>query len=191
MATRQSSVVGVRKERSAFARLATTHALSAAGDSLVAIALAGSLFFDISPGAARGRVALSLLLTMAPFAVVAPLLGPAIDRWRHSRRWMVTVAGAGRAVTALLMARYIDDLLLFPAAFTTLVLSKGYAVARSSLVPSAVDSDHELVEANAKLAIGSALAGFAAAVPGIALLRLLDGRWTLRLAAAVFLVAAV
>ena len=176
---------------SAFSRLAITHALSAAGDSLVAIALAGSLFFDISPGAARGRVALSLVLTMAPFAVVAPLLGPAIDRSRRGRKTMVTVACVGRAVAVLSMARVIDGLLLFPAAFTTLVLSKGYAVARSSLVPSAVDSDHELVEANAKLAIGSGLAGFLAAVPGVALLRLADARWTLWLAAAVFIAAAV
>ena len=36
-----------------FARLARTHALMAAGDAVIAIALAGSLFFDISPGAAR------------------------------------------------------------------------------------------------------------------------------------------
>ena len=43
-----------------------------AGDTMVTVALAGSLFFDISPTAARGRVTLSLLLTMAPFAVVAP-----------------------------------------------------------------------------------------------------------------------
>ena len=48
----------------------------------VAISLAGSLFFDISPEAARGKVALYLLLTMAPFAIVAPILGPALDSMR-------------------------------------------------------------------------------------------------------------
>ena len=62
-----------------FARLARTHALMAAGDAVIAIALAGSLFFDISPGAARTKVALYLVFTMLPFTIVAPLVGPAID----------------------------------------------------------------------------------------------------------------
>ena len=53
---------------------------SVAGDALIALALAGSLFFDIDPNAARWKVALYLALTMAPFAVVAPLIGPALDR---------------------------------------------------------------------------------------------------------------
>src|SRR5690348_1374508 len=70
---------------STFARLSRTHALAMAGDTLITLALAGSLFFSISPTAARGRVALSLVLTMAPFAVVAPLLGPAIDRSSRGR----------------------------------------------------------------------------------------------------------
>ncbi|MFP3901280.1 MAG: hypothetical protein ACLFXM_10520, partial [Acidimicrobiia bacterium] len=55
-----------------FSRLARTHALSVAGDTLITVALAGSLFFSIEPDAARGRVALYLALTMAPFSVVAP-----------------------------------------------------------------------------------------------------------------------
>ncbi|HEX6786568.1 MAG TPA: hypothetical protein VF076_05190, partial [Acidimicrobiales bacterium] len=46
-----------------FTWLARTHAAGAAGDAAVAISLAGSLFFDISPQAARGKVALYLLLT--------------------------------------------------------------------------------------------------------------------------------
>ena len=56
-------------------RLAWVHATSALGDALVAVALAGTLFFAVPMAAARPRVALYLLLTVAPFAVVAPLLG--------------------------------------------------------------------------------------------------------------------
>ena len=63
-----------------FTRLARTHAAAVAGDTLIALALAGSLFFDIDPTAARSKVALYLALTVAPFAVVAPLIGPGIDR---------------------------------------------------------------------------------------------------------------
>src|SRR3954465_13788328 len=62
-----------------FTRLARVHACRVATDTLVTISLAGTLFFSIPSGTARDKVALYLLLTMAPFAVVAPLVGPAID----------------------------------------------------------------------------------------------------------------
>lgn len=176
---------------SPFARLAAAHATSMSGDALLTLALAGSLFFSISPNEARGRVALSLVLTMAPFAVVAPLLGPAIDRSRWGRRAFVVAAGVGRAATCLLMARHLDSLLLFPVALAALILSKAYSVAKSSLVPSAVDHTDELVEANAKLAIVGVLGGFVASVPGLLVLRFLDARWVLRLGAVAFLAAAV
>ena len=46
---------------------------------------------------ARGRVALFLVLTMAPFVLLAPLIGPLLDRFRHGRRWALgtTLATAG------------------------------------------------------------------------------------------------
>ena len=78
----------------AFTRLARTHAAAVAGDTLIALALAGSLFFDIDPSAARSKVALYLAFTMAPFAVVAPLIGPALDRAKGGRRFVVIGANA-------------------------------------------------------------------------------------------------
>jgi hypothetical protein len=161
------------------------------GDTLITLALAGSLFFDISPHAARGRVALSLVLTMAPFAVVAPFLGPAIDRTRGGLRLMVLVSAAGRALLCFLMAGVVHGLLVFPYAFGVLVLSKGYAVSKSALVPAAVDDHSELVEANSKLAITSAVVGLLAAIPGIAILQLVGAGALLRVAAVVFIAAAV
>jgi hypothetical protein len=171
---------------SPFSRLAMTHALSMAGDALVTLALAGSLFFNISPHAARGRVALSLVLTMAPFAVVAPFLGPVIDRAKGGKRLMVVLSAVGRAVATLFMARYVHSLLLFPAAFATLVFSKAYVVAKAALVPTAVERPEDLIEANAKLAIGGALVGFGAAIPGVAILRLLSATTLLRVDSVVF-----
>lgn len=173
-----------------FARLAITHGLAAAGDAFVTVALAGSLFFDISPGAARGRVALSLLFTIAPFAVVAPFLGPALDRHRGGGRLMVFGAASGRALTCLALAAALDELLLFPLAFVALVLSKAHGVAKSALVPAAVPSDELLVEANAKLALVAVVSGFVAAVPAVALLQLAGGAWSLRVGAIVFVAAA-
>jgi len=69
-------------QKTPFGRLALLHVVMTAGDTLVTVSLAGSLFFSISLGAAKNQVILYLLLTMAPFAVVAPLLGPVIDRSR-------------------------------------------------------------------------------------------------------------
>jgi hypothetical protein len=179
-------------EASPFSRLAVAHALSTAGDALVTMALAGSLFFSISPSAARGRVALSLILTIAPFGLVAPFLGPAVDRRAGGRRAMVVLVAAARAATALYMVRVLHGLLLFPAAFVYLVLSKTHAVSKSALVPAVVECDAELVEANSKLALIGVVMGFVAAIPGVPLLKFTDdGRWALRLAAVVFAAAAV
>lgn len=176
---------------SPFARLAVAHALTVAGDTLVTIALAGSLFFDISPNAARGRVALSLVLSMAPFAVVAPFLGPAIDRVAGGRRLMLAGVALARAVTCLLMARVLNELWLFPAAFAILVLGKTHSVTKSSLVPTVVPSEEGLVEANAKLALSGVVVGLLAAAPGVAILKLAGAAWVVRVAALVFLLAAL
>jgi len=179
----------------AFLRLALTHALVMGGDAIVTVALAGSLFFSISPNAARGRVALSLIFTMAPFAVVAPFLGPAIDRSRGGRRFMLIAAAAGRALACLWMATVVHALLLFPAALVLLILSKGHAVAKSSLVPATVQSPGDLVKANGKLAMLAAVVGFVAAGPAAAVLKIggsaHGAAWVLRLAAVVYACGAV
>src|SRR4029453_3992561 len=59
---------------------ALVHMAGAAGDALVALALADSVFFALKPGAARTHVALYLGLTMAPLAVAGPVLVPLLDR---------------------------------------------------------------------------------------------------------------
>jgi hypothetical protein len=174
-----------------FSRLAVTQFLSASGDALVTLALAGSLFFSISPNAARGRVALSLVLTIAPFAIVAPFLGPAIDRLQGGRRFILLGTAIGRVLSCVFMAATVHSLLLFPAAFFTLVFSKAHAVAKSALVPAVVASDDELVEANAKLTVGSAVVGLLVAIPGVAILKLFDAAAVLRVAAIVFFAAAI
>lgn len=168
------------------------HTLATAGDTLVTMALAGSLFFSISPQAARGRVALYLLLTMAPFAVVAPFLGPVLDRSRGGRRTTLIVSGSARAVACLLMAAQLQSLWLFPLTFVVLVLSKAQMITKSALVPTTVSGTRELVTANSRLALLSAITGFVAAVPGIIVLKVgfLGADWVVRLAAVAFAAAA-
>jgi hypothetical protein len=64
-------------------------------------------------------------------------------------------------------------------------------VAKSALVPAAVRSEDELVEANAKLTITGVVAGFLVSGPGVLLLKVWGGEWTLALAAAVFVAATI
>jgi Major Facilitator Superfamily len=177
---------------SAFTRLARTHTASAAGDAAVAIALAGSLFFDIGPGEARSKIALYLVFTMAPFAVVAPLMGPLLDRLQGGRRWMVTVGAFLRALLCASMIRHLQSNWLFPQAFLVLVLSKTYAISKSALVPRVVRGDDELVEANAKLGLLSGIGGLAVAIPALGLRAIFHtGKPVLALASMMFLLAAV
>src|SRR3984893_5804632 len=131
----RSALSDLFDQRRPFGRLALTHVLMTAGDTLFAVSLAGSLFFSISPTAAKDKVLLYLLLTMGPFAVVAPALGPVIDRSRGARRGLVVASALGRAVLCPFLARDIHSLLLFPEAFAMLVLSKVYLVTKGALVP--------------------------------------------------------
>ncbi|MFM7258400.1 MAG: MFS transporter, partial [Acidimicrobiaceae bacterium] len=67
------------------------HSLIACGEAAFAIALADSLFLSISPDAARSRVLLFLAMSLAPFAIVAPFIGPVIDRIPGGRRITVFI----------------------------------------------------------------------------------------------------
>ncbi len=120
-----------------FARLVRAHAVAVCGDACLTVSLAGSLFFQSPTDAARSKVLLYLLLTMAPFAVVAPLLGSALDRITGGRRLVLIAAAAGRGLLALLMAGFINSdaprgLLVYPLAFGVLVLAKSHSIARAA-----------------------------------------------------------
>jgi hypothetical protein len=176
-----------------FGRLALTHLLMVTGDAFMTVALAGSLFFSISPSAAAGKVALYLGLSVAPFAVVAPALGPLLDRSRGARRAMVMISGAGRVVLCLLMARDLHSLLLFPEAFLVLVASKLYLVGKAALVPATVGSGPELLRANSRLALIAGLGGLVGGIPAAIILKIpfLGAPWVLRADAVVLAVATV
>ena len=150
--------------------MALTHLSGAASDAMIAVALAGSLFF-LDPGSARPKIALYLLLTIAPFAIVTPLIGPFMDRISGGRRTMILITLLARAVLATLLALYIDSFALFPIAFGILVFQKAYSVAKSAIVPKLVSSERDLVEANSKLALLSAVGSFfGASIGGLTLL---------------------
>jgi MFS family permease len=155
-------------------RLSLVQVAMLAGDTLVTISLAGSLFFSISPTEAKSKVFYYLLFTLAPFAIVSPLLGPLIDRSRGARRAMVVFSAIGRAALCPLMATHVHSLLLFPLAFLVLVLSKLYLVTRGALVPEVavmigLDQAGEKTQyatLNARLTLLGTVAGFVVALPG-------------------------
>lgn len=153
------------------------------------VALADSFFFDVDPGAARGKVLLFLVVSFAPFLVVAPLIGPVIDRIRGGRRFVVQAVAAARIVLQLLMMRFTDDLALFPLVFGVLVLQKTYIVSKSALVPSVVRTESELVEANSKLGLIAGVAGVAAVVPAALLQVAFGSAATLGYGAILFAIA--
>jgi hypothetical protein len=181
---------GDRISSTGFGGLAIVNNFSSAGDALVAVALAGSIFFSVPLHAARGRTALGLLCTLLPFVVVAPFLGPLIDRVPGGQRLVIFLAAIGRVAAAVMMAAWIHNLLLFPAAFLFLVLSKTQAVARASLVPAVV-AQEDLMRANAKLAVGSSASSAIAAGIGALLYKLLGSDVALGMASVVFGLTAV
>lgn len=176
---------------SPFTRLARAHAASVSGDALFAIGLAGSVFFSLDFTSARWRVALYLLLTIAPFAIAAPLIGPAIDRIKGGRRWIIVGSMVARAVLAFFVVRHMDSLLFYPEAFGMLVMQKIYAISKSAVVPSTVHSDEELVQANSQLTTLSSIAVVIAAVPGGILYAIGGGEATVALGAIVFAVGTI
>ena len=162
----------------------------AAAETFFAISLADSLFLSISPDAARGKVLLFLALSLAPFAILAPLIGPHIDRLPGGRRMTVFGVAILRAGIVALMISRIDSLLLFPLAFLSLVLAKTYAVSRSALVPTLVRRDDDLVAANGKLGLVVGVVSFVAAGPA-ALLHMISTQVSLAGSVLLFVVAGV
>jgi len=140
----------------------------------VAIALAGTLFFDVPTADARDKVALYLGITLAPFAVIAPVLGGFFARF-PAYRAAITISCLVRAVVALIMMTGLRTLWLFPLAFLMLVLSRLYGISKNSLLPVAVGEPTALVSANARLARIGILAGAVVLPLGAGLSRLNPG----------------
>ncbi|WP_158542720.1 MFS transporter [Phytoactinopolyspora halophila] len=164
-------------------RLIELNALSAFADALVMIALAGTLFFTVPTDEARGNVALYLALTMAPFAIVAPLIGPFLDRFSHGRRWAIGLTAAVRGFLAWIAADAVLDtgVWLYPAALGILVGQKAYAVTRAAAVPRLLPAEITLVSANSRLQLAATFGTMLGAPLGLGLAQIGDD-WPLRAA---------
>jgi MFS family permease len=145
-----------------------------AADSAMAVALANTLFFAAASGESKSKVALYLLITIAPFAVIAPLIGPAIDRLQHGRRVALATSFAVRTGLAVVLIANYDPAtgsfppwVLYPCALGMMVLSKSFSVLRSAVTPRVLPPSIDLVRVNSRLTmfglLGGTIAGGAAA----------------------------
>ncbi len=140
---------------------ALTYAVMAnfATDAAIAIALANTLFFSAATGESKTKVALYLLITIAPFALIAPLIGPMLDRLQHGRRVALATSFALRAALAVVLVFNFDTWGLYPAALCILVLSKSFAVLKSAVTPRVLPPEIDLVRVNSRLTVFGLLGG--------------------------------
>ena len=179
--------------RTGLSALIELTAAGSAADAFVAVALAGTVFFNTSLHQARSQVVLYLVLTMAPFALLAPFIGPMLDRVRQGRRYIMmgTLLARGLLCWAMSGAVQGDPVTLFPAAFGVLVLQKAYAITRSSVTPRLLPAEITLVTANARNGLGAVLASTIAAPIAFGIQHYIGAAWVLRIGTLVYLGATV
>src|ERR1700729_4362639 len=165
--------------------------------SSLGVALAGTLFFSVSVDQARTKIAVALLITMAPFAVLAPFIGPMLDKVQQGRRFILAGTLLARGLLCWGMAgavQHNDVVTLLPAAFGVLVLQKAFGVTRSAIAPRLLPAEITLVTANARSALASLIASTVGggAAAGIALLAgggEEGATWVLRIGTVAYLAA--
>jgi MFS family permease len=178
-------------DRSGLARLTEMHLVDIAADAALTVSLAGTVF-ALPADEARGKVAIFLALTMAPFVLLAPLIGPLVDRFSHGRRWAIGTTLALRAFLSWVLAGAVadDSPWLFPAALGALMATKAYAVTRAAALPRLLPDGIPLVKANARLNI-AALVGMLLGGGLAGGLAKIGPQWSLRAAFLIYVAGTV
>ncbi|WP_194291572.1 MFS transporter, partial [Cumulibacter manganitolerans] len=153
-------------DKSGLRTLIWSNCLSMGADALVSVYLAATLFFAAPGEQQRGNVALYLLVTVAPFAVIAPVIGPLLDRIDRGRRVALAATFGLRAVLCYLLAVHTGStVLLYICALLLLVFSRAYTVLRAAVVPRVLPEGMPLVTANSRMNVfGMVGAGILGAV---------------------------
>jgi hypothetical protein len=178
--------------RTGLSTLIELTAAGGAGDAFVAVSLAGTIFFSTSVDQARGRVVLFLLVTMAPFAVLAPFIGPALDRMQQGRKYLLAGTLLARGLLCWGMSAAINSpVTLLPAAFGILVLQKAYGVARASVTPRLLPAEITLVTANARSQLITLTASMLGGAVAAGIQASAGAAWVLRTGTVIYLAAMV
>jgi MFS family permease len=128
----------------------------------------------------------------APFALLAPFIGPALDRIQQGRRFVLAGTMLTRGLLCYAMSADVaNSVTLLPAAFGILVLQKAGGVVKASVTPRLLPAEITLVTANARsglisIATSTAAAGLAAGVQFAG-----GAAWTLRAGTLIYLAAMV
>ena len=160
-------------DRSGLTHLTYAVMANYASDAALAVALANTLFFAAATAESPDKVLLYLLITVAPFAVIAPLIGPLLDRLQSGRRFALAASFFARSVLAVIMVFEFDSWVLYPCALGMLVLSKSFGVLKAALTPRVLPDESTLVKTNSRLTVFGLIAGtvagaFAAALAWMA-----------------------
>ncbi|WP_181779142.1 MFS transporter [Pseudonocardia pini] len=157
-------------DRSGLTSLTYASMMDYAVDAAVAVALANTLFFAAATAESKTNVALYLLITVAPFALVAPVVGPLLDRLQRGRRAALSVAFVGRAVLCVVMALNYDTWVLYPAALGAMVLSKSFTVLKAAITPRVLPEGITLATTNSRITTFGLVAGgvFGGVAAGVA-----------------------
>ncbi|MBF6187097.1 MULTISPECIES: MFS transporter [Nocardia] len=144
-------------------------------DAAIAVALANTLFFASATAESKSKVALYLLITIAPFAVIAPLIGPLLDRLQRGRRLALATSFAVRAVLAVVLILEFDTWALYPLALCMMIGSKSFSVLKSAVTPRVLPPEIDLVRTNSRLTVFGLVGGTMGAGSVAALVAALAG----------------
>ncbi|MFT3716008.1 MAG: MFS transporter [Gordonia sp. (in: high G+C Gram-positive bacteria)] len=175
-------------DRSGLTALTLPVIANAAVDAAMAVALANTLFFAAATGESKVGVGLYLALTIAPFAVIAPLIGPLLDRLQHGRRVAMAATFGLRLVLGLLIILnstwnpatgqlQYKEWVLYPCALGLMVLSKSFGVLKSAVAPRVLPPSIDLVRVNSRLTVFGLVGGTIVAGGIAALFEMVLGRW--------------
>ncbi|WP_353648707.1 MFS transporter [Nakamurella sp. A5-74] len=159
-------------DRSGLTHLTYAVMANYAVDAALTVALANTLFFAAASAESTGKVLLYLLITVAPFAVIAPFIGPLLDKIQHGRRIALAATSFGRSLLAIVMAFNFNSWVLYPCALGMMVLSKSFGVLKAALTPRVLPEQITLVKTNSRLTVfglvaGGVAGGIAAAFAGV------------------------
>ena len=157
-------------------------------DAAMAVALANTLFFAAATGDSKVGVGLYLALTIAPFALIAPLIGPVLDKLQHGRRLAMAATFVLRAVLAMLVIAnsgwdaqtgqlQYKEWVLYPCALGLMVLSKSFGVLKSAVAPRVLPPSIDLVRVNSRLTTFGLLGGTIVAGAIAAIFETVLGKW--------------
>nr|WP_067519792.1 MFS transporter [Nocardia uniformis] len=169
IATFQRAAKADGAEESGLTALVYATMANFATDAAIAVSLANTLFFASATAESKSKVALYLLITIAPFALIAPLIGPMLDRLQRGRRLALAGSFAVRVGVAVLLIFNYDNWALYPLALCMMILSKSFSVLKSAVTPRVLPPGIDLVRTNSRLTVFGLVGGTlgAGAVAGV------------------------